>query len=363
VIKALSYALCSGFAFSALAALLTAGAMRCATGLGGAAKHAIWFIVLVATVVATSAAFFVSLLRPDQQSSSAVIPARLPTPTGPHSAEVFRVLCAAFVGCWLFVSLLRLFLIARRIGALRSEKKRATLIHLDYDLPRRARLLASGVNVPSAVGFLHPAILLPETIAGLDPPDVRKIVLHEAAHLRRRDDMTGLVFLVCAAIFWFNPFICYIGKKLSLECEIACDQHVVEQTGDAARYAALLFAVAQSIAGDDPHRAWARFARRGDLAVRIRALMSDRTTRHHGLPRPALAALIAALLFGVGVVAFNAPALARTRMDASVQGRTMVGKRAAGNHGARDGSQRVRDFPLCSPNDVLSAQTAPGAER
>jgi hypothetical protein len=89
--------------------------------------------------------------------------------------------------------------------------------------------------------------------------------------------------------------------------------------------------------------------------------MSDQTTRHHGLPRPALAALIAALLFGVGVVAFNAPALARTRMDASVQGRTMVGNRAAGNHGALDGSQRVRAFPLCSPDDVLSAQTAPGA--
>jgi len=349
MIEAVSYALFCGFALSALLVPLTALAMRRADELGGATRHTIWFMVLVATVAATCVAFAVSVVRPAQQFSVTMISAAMPAPGAVHAAGVPPALCVLFLACWLIVSIVRMFLIARRIGALRAMKHRATPIEFDCDLPRGARALASEANAPSAVGFLHPAILLPSAgLDALDPKDARLIVLHEAAHLRRRDDLTGLVFLTCAAMFWFNPFVHHIGKKLSLECEIACDECVVEQTGDAARYATLLFEMAQSIAGGGPQLAWTGFVHPSGLVVRIRNLVLDRDARHRAPPWPALAVVVGVLVSSVGLAAFNAPALGRAENHAPpYENWVTSGDSAMPAHRAIDEQVWVRDYPVC----------------
>jgi beta-lactamase regulating signal transducer with metallopeptidase domain len=354
--EVVSYALLCGFALSAVLVPLTAFALRRATRLGGATRHTIWFMVLVTTVAATVAAFVVSAVRPAQQLSDVVV---LPAvPAGVHAADLpLAALGTTFVACWLVFSLARLFGIARRIAAMRAVKRRAVPIGFGGELPRGARTLASESGVPGAVGFFHPAILLPaDTMRDLDPDDARRIVLHEAAHLRRGDDVTGLVFLLCAAVFWLNPFVHYIGKKLSLECEIACDELVVERTGDAARYAALLFEMAENMTERDPRLAWNGFAHRNGLVTRIHNLLLRPTARRRALSSPALALLGAVLLSGAGLAAFNAPALAHAEDGATQRVNPFVhGDRATQFYPATRSFQKVRVFSVCKashmPND------------
>jgi beta-lactamase regulating signal transducer with metallopeptidase domain len=356
--EAVSYALVCGLALSALLVPVTALAMRRATGLGGGMRHTIWFLVLLATVAATVAAIAVSVLRPAQQFSGVVVPAAAPVPaTAGAAAAPLAALCAIFLACWLVVAFARTFVVARRVVALRAVKHRATPMDFDCDLPRGARTLASESCVPAAVGFLHPAILLPSgTMEALDPEDARQIVLHEAAHLRRGDDLTGLVFLLCAALFWFNPFVHYIGRKLSLECEIACDDAVVEQSGDAERYATLLFEIAERSAGTETQLAWNGFVHPSDLVTRIHNLLHG-DPRRRALPWPALAALMGVLLSGAGLAAFNAPALGRAGDDASVRVIRPVHRDAP----APDQRvvQYVRAFPPCKVHGAPGERTAP----
>src|SRR5262249_15746572 len=62
---------------------------------------------------------------------------------------------------------------------------------------RNVKLMASShVEVPTAVGFLHPAVILPawmiEGKGDASGDDLKYILLHELAHLRRWDDWTNL---------------------------------------------------------------------------------------------------------------------------------------------------------------------------
>lgn len=112
---------------------------------------------------------------------------------------------------------------------------------------RKVNLLVSGeIRIPTALGFFRPAIVLPSwTLAQLSADELKVILLHELAHLRRRDDWTNLVQKLLKAIFFFHPAVWWIEEKLSLEREIACDDLVLEQTGSAKTYAASLISVAE----------------------------------------------------------------------------------------------------------------------
>jgi len=359
MIEAVFYALFCGFALSALLVPATAFAMRHATDIGSANRHMIWFMVLLATIAATFAAFAVSALRPAQQFSGTFVPTAAPAPGSIAMAAVpLAVLCAFLLACWFIVSIARAFFLARQIVAMRAMKQRGTPIDFNGALPRGAKILASVACVPSAVGFLHPAILLPPDVIGaLDSMDARQIVLHEVAHLHRRDDLTGLVFRVCAAWFWFNPFVHYIGRQLSLECEIACDDIVVEQAGDPERYARMLFQMAQSFTAEGSSLAWNGFVHPSGLTVRIQRLLRHGDARHRVLPWPVFVVLTGTLLVSVGLAAFNAPALGRAKYNASASADEHVhSDLATRNHQATNRYQRVRDFPVCNPRTSNGVQ-------
>ena len=81
---------------------------------------------------------------------------------------------------------------------------------------------------PSAVGVFHPVILLPDGIdAHLTPLQLKSVLLHEMAHVRRGDNVTGLVHSVVEMLFWFHPLIWWIGARLNDERERACDEDVL----------------------------------------------------------------------------------------------------------------------------------------
>jgi beta-lactamase regulating signal transducer with metallopeptidase domain len=126
------------------------------------------------------------------------------------------------------------------------------------------------VRVPAAIGFLHPAIVFPPWAwRELSTFELDSVLLHELAHLQRRDDWTNLAQEILRAIFFFHPALWLVGRGLSLEREMACDDFVLAGTSNARAYAQCLVSVAEK-----------SFLRRGlALAQAVAGKMRDTTRR------------------------------------------------------------------------------------
>src|SRR6201999_2972837 len=67
--------------------------------------------------------------------------------------------------------------------------------------------VSSLVAAPLTLGFLKPVILLPVAmISQLTPQQIEAILVHELAHIRRKDYLLHLVITLLEGLFFFNPF-------------------------------------------------------------------------------------------------------------------------------------------------------------
>ena len=102
------------------------------------------------------------------------------------------------------------------------------------------------LRVPTAIGFLKPVVVIPAwALQELSAAELNSILIHELAHLRRRDDWTNLAQQVLKALLFFHPAVWWIESQLSLEREMACDDAVLATTSDPRGYAQCLVSVAE----------------------------------------------------------------------------------------------------------------------
>jgi hypothetical protein len=104
------------------------------------------------------------------------------------------------------------------------------------------------MRVPAAIGFIRPAVIVPTwTLEELPAEELKVILLHELAHLRRWDDWTNLAQKVVKALFFFHPAVWWIEGHLTLEREMACDDVVLAQTTNPRAYAKSLLSLAERV--------------------------------------------------------------------------------------------------------------------
>jgi beta-lactamase regulating signal transducer with metallopeptidase domain len=97
------------------------------------------------------------------------------------------------------------------------------------------------VQVPAAIGLAKPVVILPGWIVDeLSATELNQLLLHELAHLRRRDDWTNLLQQLVKALFFFHPAVWWIEQRISLEREMACDDAVLAETASPRAYAECL---------------------------------------------------------------------------------------------------------------------------
>ena len=76
----------------------------------------------------------------------------------------------------------------------------------------------------------------------------RGVVVHELAHLKRRDHWVGWLELVAGCVWWWNPLFWFVRSQLRENAELACDAWVVEALpGGRRQYAEALLAVCEHI--------------------------------------------------------------------------------------------------------------------
>ncbi|MHC4743579.1 MAG: M56 family metallopeptidase, partial [Planctomycetota bacterium] len=110
-------------------------------------------------------------------------------------------------------------------------------------ISRRIRIaLAEHILSPGVIGFIKPTLLLPVSmLSGMSVEDIKAVLAHELAHIRRYDCLMNFCQMVVEAILFFNPAAWWISRQIRIEREVCCDAATVAITGREIGYAQLLF--------------------------------------------------------------------------------------------------------------------------
>jgi beta-lactamase regulating signal transducer with metallopeptidase domain len=167
--------------------------------------------------------------------------------------------------------------------------------------------LSYETETPIAVGFRRPVIILPTDMATADGlTSIEPLIMHEYAHLARYDDWSNLAQRATERLFWFNPLVWLLGRRIALEREVAADEAVVARTHDAKRYATTLWRMAQEMRMPE-HVVVAPGAMltRKQISVRIERLLDENPA---GQRYVGAAAFVIAIVAASGVAGLAASA-------------------------------------------------------
>jgi beta-lactamase regulating signal transducer with metallopeptidase domain len=161
---------------------------------------------------------------------------------------------------------------------------------------RRVRLVESeGVDSPVVVGIFRPVVVLPGGLAGRGG-DVEPVLLHELAHVRRRDVPVNWLQVLLQVAYWYHPCVWLANRMIRRERERACDDLVLTHLRvDPREYASSLLEIARRGVGSS----WltAGFLGMaepgGDVGGRIRRILDAGRKIAPGLTRWVLVAVLA----------------------------------------------------------------------
>jgi bla regulator protein blaR1 len=150
---------------------------------------------------------------------------------------------------------------------------------------------------PAVYGIHRPVLIWPSNVSSrLEDAQLQSIVAHELCHVRRRDNLTAALHMVVQAIFWFHPLVWWLGLRLEMERERACDEDVLAFTDQPYTYAESILKVCEyCVESPLPCISGVTGA---DLQRRIQQIMTGRAVAKLSLSRKVLfaAAGIAAVL-------------------------------------------------------------------
>ncbi len=182
--------------------------------------------------------------------------------------------------------------------------KQAKSLAEDLGISRRIVFLRSrGAAMPMAWGVLRPAVLMPADADHWPAERLRIVLLHELAHVKRRDCLTHMLAQLSCALHWFNPLAWMAARRVRTERERACDDLVLAAGTRGSDYADQLIEIARVMrAGRFPAvlaGASLAMAHRSELEGRLMAIL-DPSVPRAGLSRLRTGA--ATTIFALGVL-------------------------------------------------------------
>ena len=177
--------------------------------------------------------------------------------------------------------------------------------------------LVSERTEPGIHGILRPVLLWPAQLSQrLNEDEIEAIMIHELVHVRRFDNAAAALHMLTEAIFWFDPLVWWLERRMIEERERACDEAVIELGANAEAYAGSVlktcrFCVESPLSG-------VLGVTGADLKKRVVRIVSERQVKNLGLGHGILLATAA-------VITILAPAvigdfrLAQTAVLASSQ--------------------------------------------
>lgn len=193
----------------------------------------------------------------------------------PSSAHDFASwLLPPVLGLWICGTLWRLLRLALEMRSLSRTVKNSTRHGKTALAPIR---FAEGLSSPCIWGIMRPVILMPTAAAHWPAAAWRAALAHEEQHLRQNDGLHRLITALIRAVFWWNPLVHALCRRLELESELCCDEAASRGTGRRA-YGELLLSLATG-ASFETAAAWN--AAGGGLRERLHHLLAPMP---HGRP-------------------------------------------------------------------------------
>jgi beta-lactamase regulating signal transducer with metallopeptidase domain len=267
IIRALCWTLLHSLWQGLILAVVAGGVMLLTKRAPSSTRYGVLGILVIGFLAVSGYTFFRELGSP--VTATAVTPATLPivlhgTPVdgtvaaAPLSAQeqpaqargieslvhYFNTHASIVVVIWFivflarFVKLLSWIVYAQRVRHYRTSpvpmewQDRLTALVGRLKISRPVRLLESAlIKVPVAVGWLKPVILVPVgMLAQLSADQVESILLHELAHISRRDYLFNLVQNLVDTLFFFNPALLWVSSLIRTERENCCDDVAIRET-------------------------------------------------------------------------------------------------------------------------------------
>jgi beta-lactamase regulating signal transducer with metallopeptidase domain len=191
--------------------------------------------------MAGSPAFGLSPVSAQRESGNAGV-AKTPSPhTRPGAALVLILVWLVGVS-WHGVRTAREWQSSRRLLRTGVREAEGPLVEqfawvcARFALPQAPRLgLSEAVGSPVLVGAARPTILLPPSLLEVcTTTDLRLVLAHELAHLKRCDLLWAWLPAAAGGLFFFHPLVWLAGRDGRLAQEMACDELAVRVTGAPA---------------------------------------------------------------------------------------------------------------------------------
>ena len=229
-----------------------------------------------------------------------------PTPTGDAPARRWPSFAA-----WLLIVGIGLGLARLAIGLFAVERyRRRTMPVNDSPLiavldatcqrlgcARRIELRESPEIVsPATVGWRRPLILLPLEWREWSEGERRAVLAHEVAHVARGDFAGWLVAQLSVALYFYNPLVHWLARRLKLEQELAADACGASAAGGSGVYLTTLAGMA--LRQDNRKPTWGArpfLPARGTLLRRIEMLRDRKPISTSTFSTPKRIALWSAL--------------------------------------------------------------------
>ncbi|MEZ5977583.1 MAG: M56 family metallopeptidase [Planctomycetota bacterium] len=262
-----------------------------------AVASALWIATLVRLVLPPSIGSPFGL----EPAPSALHPAFSAADAAPVT-RVLLVLWAAVAFALLVRFAVRVERDRRRFAARVHGRPRRSTLRLAERCARAAGLrrvprVLVAPSGPATIGLVRPFVGIPRELERADRRDeLEAVLLHEFAHVARRDGWRRSAIALVQCVLWFHPCAWIAGRRLAALAEIDCDRRAaaVARGGSDACRTALLSQVARWLDRDTPLAQ--AFAHPGSVVLaRLRAL--ERPARH-GRVAAALAFSVALACIG-----------------------------------------------------------------
>ena len=249
-------------------------------------------------------------------SSTPSISSTAPNQATPSISSIPLPMTFWILAVWLAVSLAMLTpLMAGLAFVARLISKARPLVGEDWPeltrtlamamgLRRPVRILCGGREaMPMATGLMCPTILLPAEADTWPEEKRRAVLLHELAHVKRRDCLIHALGRLATALHWFNPLAWVALRRLRIERERACDDLVITAGERASTYSEYLLDIARTMqTGALISAAAITMAKKSQLEGRLLAIL-DATCSRRALTRRMLAVSTFAVVFVVYALA------------------------------------------------------------
>jgi len=183
----------------------------------------------------------------------------------------------------------------------------ASSVSRQFGLRKAPNILVTSANVAPFVWWMAGRgiiVVSSRATQELDQADLRLIITHEMAHVKRRDHWFRWLEWLALVTFWWNPIMWWARQQLRSSEEMACDQLVLQTSkSEVNQYANSLLNMAELLTSPEirPPVVASAINSGGSFERRLKVMMSEKPWTAPAALRTAVMAM-AMCLFPLGFV-------------------------------------------------------------